>query len=114
MQKRWRIELFGNLCARREGTAGPSGHDSPGLHPGHPAHGEGEAGAETPVRVLTRFQTKVGTLLAYLAYHRHRSHRREALVELLWPECEPAIGRNNLSVSLSSLRRQLEPLWGGG
>src|SRR5437879_10415675 len=77
METRWRIELFGHLCAR-----------------------QGD-------QVITRFQTKIGTLLAYLAYHR-KAHLRDALVELLWPECAPAIGRNNLSVSLSWLRRQLD------
>jgi DNA-binding SARP family transcriptional activator len=61
-------------------------------------------------RIVSRFQTqKIGLLLAYLAYSPHRSHPREALIDLLWPECEPQAGRNNLSVSLSWLRRQLEP-----
>jgi len=80
METQWRIELLGGLRA---------------------VHAD---------RVLSRFQTqKIGLLLAYLAYYPHRSHPREALIELLWPECEPQAGRNNLSVSLSWLRRQLEP-----
>jgi DNA-binding SARP family transcriptional activator len=59
---------------------------------------------------VTRFRRqKTGALLAYLAYRRQRSHPREALIELLWPECDPSAGRNRLSVALSSLRRQLEP-----
>src|SRR5207249_16743 len=109
MEPRWRIELFGNLCARQESAAERSLPHSPGPRPGHPAHGEGPGEAEAPVRVITHFQTKTGTLLAYLAYYRNRTHQREALVELLWPECEPAVGRNNLSVSLTWLRRQMEP-----
>jgi predicted ATPase/DNA-binding SARP family transcriptional activator/Tfp pilus assembly protein PilF len=61
-------------------------------------------------RVVARFRsTRAGALLAYLAYHRLRSHPREALIELLWPECEPSAGRDRLRVALSSLRRQLEP-----
>src|SRR6266851_1292118 len=61
-------------------------------------------------RVVTRFQThKTGALLAYLAYHCQRSHPREVLIELLWPENDPRAGRNKLSLALSSLRHQLEP-----
>ena len=38
-------------------------------------------------RVVSRFRTqRAGSLLAYLAYHRDRSHPREALIERLWPE----------------------------
>jgi predicted ATPase/DNA-binding SARP family transcriptional activator len=76
----WKIELLGRLQA----TAGE--------------------------HTATRFRTaKTGALLAYLAYHGRRSHAREELIELFWPETEPALGRNSLSQSLSSLRNQLEP-----
>jgi DNA-binding SARP family transcriptional activator len=76
----WRIELLGWLQAR-----------------------QGE-------RVLTRFRShKTGSLLAFLAYYADRSHPREVLIERLWPEGDPAAGRNRLRQSLSSLRRQLEP-----
>jgi predicted ATPase/DNA-binding SARP family transcriptional activator len=68
----------------------------------------GELRATQGDQVLTRFRThKTGLLLAYLAYHR-RSYPREELIELLWPECDPKAGRNNLRVALSSLRQQLE------
>jgi predicted ATPase/DNA-binding SARP family transcriptional activator len=61
-------------------------------------------------RAITRFRTqKAGALLAYLAYYRHRSHLRDPLVELFWPECDPQAGRSNLSRELSGLRHQLEP-----
>jgi two-component SAPR family response regulator len=61
-------------------------------------------------RRVTRFRSqKYGALLAYLAYHRHAPHSREALIALLWPEMEERAGRNDLSVALSSLRNQLEP-----
>ena len=46
-------------------------------------------------------------LLAYLAFH-PRMQAREKLIEWLWPSCAPAVGRNRFSVTLSSLRRQLE------
>ncbi len=61
-------------------------------------------------RVITRFRMqKIGGLLAYLAYYADRPHPREMLIELLWPECDLDAGRNRLSMSLSSLRNQLEP-----
>src|SRR6266852_9623639 len=60
--------------------------------------------------IITRFRARrAGSLLAYLAYHLERSHPREMLIELLWPEVEVQTGRNNLSRELNSLRRQLEP-----
>jgi predicted ATPase/DNA-binding SARP family transcriptional activator len=61
-------------------------------------------------RVMTRFRTqKTAALLAYLAYYSERSHPREMLIELLWPEVDPKAGRDSLNMALSSLRRQLEP-----
>jgi DNA-binding SARP family transcriptional activator len=80
MGQPWRIELFGGLRVQRE------------------------------EQVITRFRTqKTALLLAYLACHYRRMHPREALIELLWPECVPEVGRHKLSVALSSLRSQLEP-----
>src|SRR5712692_10235817 len=77
---RWRIELLGGLRATQRN------------------------------RVIERFRSqKTGVLLAYLAYHCHRTHQREALLEVLWPECEPHSGRQRLSTALSWLRHQLEP-----
>src|SRR5690348_1724002 len=61
-------------------------------------------------RIITRFRTqKCAVLLAYLAYYRQQAHPREVLIEMLWPECEPGVGRQRLWLALSSLRRQLEP-----
>jgi predicted ATPase/DNA-binding SARP family transcriptional activator len=61
-------------------------------------------------RTINRFQTrKTAAVLAYLAFYRHCSHPRDALVELHWPGVDPACGRHRLCVALSSLRRQLEP-----
>jgi DNA-binding SARP family transcriptional activator len=80
----WRIELLGGLRA---------------------AQGE---------RVVTRFRhQKAAVLLAYLAFSesggRQRAHSREELVELLWPEIDPELGRGKLRFMLHSLRQQLEP-----
>lgn len=63
-------------------------------------------------RVITRFRSeKTAALLAFLAFHRHRAHGREVLIEQWWPspEYSETRGRANLSVALSSLRHQLEP-----
>ena len=80
MMSPWRIELFGQLRAHRAEHS------------------------------LTRFRShKTAALLAYLAYYHHRQHSRETLIDLFWPEGDLEAGRHNLSMSLSSLRRQLEP-----
>ena len=76
----WRVELLGGLRARR-----------------------GD-------QVILHFRTrKMADLLAYLAYFRQRSHPRELLIDLLWPEADPDAGRHNLSMALSLLRQVLEP-----
>src|ERR1043165_1276539 len=80
MSRLWTIELFGGISAR------------------------------SPQERITRFATqKTALLLAYLAFYRHQSHLRETLVEMLWPEAEPAQGRSRLSTLLSYLRTLLEP-----
>ena len=61
-------------------------------------------------REITRFQTqKTGSLLAFLAYYANRSHPREMLIDMLWPDADINAGRHSLSMALSSLRHQLEP-----
>jgi predicted ATPase/DNA-binding SARP family transcriptional activator/uncharacterized protein HemY len=80
MSERWRITLFGGLLAQRDDL------------------------------IVSRFKTqKVASLFAYLAHHMGRSHPREMLVELLWPESDVPTLRNSLSVALSTLRNQFEP-----
>jgi DNA-binding SARP family transcriptional activator len=80
MEGHWRIEMLGWLRATRAD------------------------------RVIGRFRSrKAGSLLAYLAYHHHRSHPREVLIELLWPESSWRAGRTNLRTELTWLRRRLEP-----
>lgn len=65
---------------------------------------------QTGDRVISRFRTqKTAALLAYLAYFLERTHAREEIVELLWPDDEIENGQRSLRVSLASLRSQLEP-----
>src|SRR5262245_60206338 len=66
-------------------------------------------------QVIERFRSRqTGLLLAYLALdsavgrRSERTHPREALVELLWPESSPGVGRQRLNIALSFLRRHLE------
>src|SRR5438270_615062 len=84
--KRWRIELFGQLCAGRAGT------------------------------VVTHFRTqKSALLLAYLALfceaasRRQRSHLRDELAYLLWPDSDAESSRSSLRYALTLVRRVLEP-----
>lgn len=80
MNSPWRIELFGGLRATQ--------------------------GDQT----LTRFRThKEALLLAYLAFYSGRTHAREFLMEMLWPDADLDAGRNRLRMTLATLRRQLEP-----
>lgn len=59
---------------------------------------------------LTRFRTqKTALLLARLALFPQRTHPREGLADLLWPDAGRDAGRNNLKQSLAILRRLLEP-----
>ena len=61
--------------------------------------------------LLCRFRShKVGALLAYLALHLGRPCPREELYFALWPEeNDIKVAANRLRVTLTSLRRQLEP-----
>src|SRR5206468_1066748 len=80
MELRWQIRLLGALRAEREG------------------------------HTLSHFRRqKTGFLLAYLAYFPHRTHLRDALIELLWPDADLSAARASLSVALSFLRQHLEP-----
>jgi len=56
-------------------------------------------------RLRTR---KTAALMAYLALNAGRTHPREYLAELIWPECDMDSGRHSLNVALSSIRRQIE------
>lgn len=48
---------------------------------------------------------KVRALLAYLAVEADRSHRRQALAGLLWPDMPERSARGNLRTALANLRR---------
>ncbi|HLK61219.1 MAG TPA: BTAD domain-containing putative transcriptional regulator, partial [Chthonomonadaceae bacterium] len=80
MKVPWRIELLGRLCIK---------------------HGAWETAWLQP--------RKTGALLAYLAYYAARTHPREELLEILWPNEAPDVVRNRLRVALSTLRQQLQP-----
>lgn len=68
---------------------------------------ERQDGGDAPP--MTRFRTqKTAALFAFLAYYRERTHLRETLADLLWPDARPEFGRNSLSVAFSSLRSQFE------
>jgi predicted ATPase/DNA-binding SARP family transcriptional activator len=57
---------------------------------------------------LTTFATdKVRALLAFLAVEANRPHRRETLIDLLWPERPLDAARNNLRQVLFQLRQTL-------
>lgn len=59
---------------------------------------------------ITRFSTRqTAVLLAYLSCHSRRKHAREELIEMLWPEVDPAAGRLRLRVALNALRCRMEP-----
>lgn len=61
-------------------------------------------------RVVSRFRShKTAALLAYLAFHPQRSHPRDLLIDLLWPQDDLDAARMKLRTALASLRRQLEP-----
>jgi len=80
MRSKWRVEMLGTLRATGFGQE------------------------------VARFRTRrVASLLAFLAYHRGRTHPRDLLAEMLWPEEDPMSGRRNLRQTLFSLRSVLEP-----
>lgn len=69
-----------------------------------------ESARAPAIRTVSRFRTqKTAALLAYLAFHVQRTHPREVLIDLFWPDSPSDAARNSLSQALSSLRRQLEP-----
>jgi predicted ATPase/DNA-binding SARP family transcriptional activator len=50
---------------------------------------------------------KVRALLVYLAVESHRSHTRDSLAALLWPDLPEQVARKNLSQALAKLRLAL-------
>jgi predicted ATPase/DNA-binding SARP family transcriptional activator len=60
-------------------------------------------------RRVTRFETrKAAALLACLAFYPHRSHPREELIEMLWPEEDLDATRLRFRQTLTTLRRALQ------
>ena len=54
------------------------------------------------------FTSKAKSLLAFLAVEADRSHRREVLAEIFWPERPKGTARNSLRQAIVSLRHSLE------
>ncbi|MEZ5835041.1 MAG: BTAD domain-containing putative transcriptional regulator [Geminicoccaceae bacterium] len=46
-------------------------------------------------------------ILAFLSLHRNCPHGRETIIEMFWPNCDPAKGRSRLSSSMTRLRQSL-------
>jgi DNA-binding SARP family transcriptional activator len=53
-------------------------------------------------------KSKLGGLLAYLAFEHDRAHHREALAAMLWPEHDEDHARNNLRQALFKLKALLQ------
>lgn len=47
------------------------------------------------------------SLLKYMLLHHKQNTPREVLMDVFWPEADPELARNNLNVSMHSLRRAL-------
>jgi predicted ATPase/DNA-binding SARP family transcriptional activator len=79
----WELRLLGGLSARWGGAGG---------------------------RVIERFRSqKAASLLAYLALEPERTHAREELADLFWPDADDVeAARANLRQALATLRRELE------
>ena len=64
--------------------------------------------AEAGETIITHFRTrKTSALFGYLAFHSDRSHPREFLADMLWPESRGSASRNSLSQALTSLRQEI-------
>ncbi len=50
---------------------------------------------------------KAKSLFKYLLIHRKNPLNKDILVETLWPNCDPEVGRNNLKAAIYSLRKTL-------
>ncbi|OGO14510.1 MAG: hypothetical protein A2Z02_03955 [Chloroflexi bacterium RBG_16_48_7] len=53
---------------------------------------------------------KAKLLIKYLVSHKNRPVPREALIEILWPECDPESGNNNLKSTVYALRQMFGKL----
>ncbi|ESA34047.1 atp-dependent transcriptional regulator [Leptolyngbya sp. Heron Island J] len=68
----------------------------------------GQFQLKDPAGITQPFRTqKTAKLLAFLVFFHEKSHSREQLADMLWPESPPERARNSLRVSLYSLRQQL-------
>ena len=66
-------------------------------------------------RSLAKFQTRrAASLLACLAFYRHKRHAREELIEMLWPDEDPEATRLRFRQVLTSLRKSFSRLDASG
>lgn len=56
---------------------------------------------------------KAKMLLKYLLLHRDQAMHQDQVIDLLWPEADPAAGAVNLKTAIKHLRQALEPLLEG-
>lgn len=63
----------------------------------------------TPVPEKSWQTQKVKTLFKYLVLNRGRKASREQMMEMLWPEADPASSAASLRVALTRMRRALSP-----
>src|SRR5438045_1385254 len=66
-----------------------------------------ESGGSEPLRPVELASHKGAAVLYYLAARPHAPVARTRLIALLWQDSDEQEGRNNLSTSLSRLRRAL-------
>ncbi len=88
-----------------------------------PAEAGAESSASLRIRMFSTFRVSVNgeelngrlngkarTLLKILAVHRDRVLPRDALMEMVWPDTDPATGPISLKVTAHNLRGALEPM----
>src|SRR5215213_9438688 len=63
------------------------------------------ARAETVLPICTKY--KAITLFRYLLSRRHRTARKEELLDLFWPDTHPQAATHSLQVAITTLRRYL-------
>jgi len=124
-QLRSALDAIGQMGAWRDSGLPPISSEGP------PKQALSDRGPESPpamqqsrptleVYALGRFQVRVGwnkiehwhslkakSLLKYLIATQGQTATKDALMETLWPGCEPSLANNNLKATVRSLRRTL-------
>jgi LuxR family maltose regulon positive regulatory protein len=111
------------IIAQRDRSASAFRRTRPQSRVGDPQVAETPASAAfLSIRMLSTFRVTVDgaelngqlggkgrALLKILAAHRNRVLSRDALIELVWPDTDPATGATSLKVAAHNLRNVLEP-----